>query len=207
MATVFVKDTNALPKREPSDHYPTAVIDVRRGLDFLWDTIAREDPLKERPNSPWAPAVLDPGSGDGVWGRVLREDGYCCPRLITGVEVRQVARPHAYDRWHVGSFLDIRFGADYDLVIGNPPYRDAHLWVERSLEALVPGGYLLFLLRLTFLESQKRATGLFQEYPPLRVGACGRRPSFSGDGRTSPDAYCYVVWRKGWTGETTLTWV
>lgn len=210
MATLWVKDKDTLPKRRESDHYPTAIVDVRRGLDFLWDTIALEDPLKQRPNSQWAPAVLDPGSGSGVWGTTLREDGYCSPRLVTGVEVREVVRPPAYDRWHVANFLTINtacFGESYDLVIGNPPYKNAHLWIEKSLACLKDGGYLLFLLRLTFLESRKRATGLFQEHPPLRIAACGRRPSFSGNGRTSPDAYMYCIWRKGFKGEPTLTWV
>jgi len=208
MATVYVQDADTLPKRRPNDFYPTAEVDVRRGLDFLWDTLACSNPDRGRPNSAWSPTVLDPGAGAGVWGRVLRE--FCCPRLVIGVELRDVARPPEYDQWAVGNFLG-RHGplASYrfDLVIGNPPYRDGEGFCRRSLELLDEGGHLLFLLRLTFLESQKRGEGLFKEHPPLRVGFCKRRPSFSGDGRTSPDAYCYLIWRKGFVGEGTHTWV
>jgi len=208
VSTVYVRNADALPKRDPHDHYETAPIDVRRGLDFLWDTMARDIPDKKRPNPRWAPIVLDPGAGSGNWGRELRD--YCCPQLLIGAELRNVPRPQEYDQWAVGNFLGNLGALDYyqfDLVIGNPAYRDVHLWVERSLDLLKPDGYLLFLLRLTFLESQKRGDGLFAENPPLRIAFCKRRPSFSCDGRTSPDAYCYVCWKKGWKGEGTHTWV
>lgn len=209
-------DVEKLPKRRSHDHYATARIDVVRGLDFLWETVERDSCLSPRTNRRWCPRALDPGAGEGSWGTVLRER--CDPNVVVGFEVRPVARPAAYDEWVIADFLA---GSDptnarlhgYDLVIGNPPYSDAEAFVRRSLGFLKEGGYLLFLLRLTFLESQGRAAGLFKEHPPLRIAFCGRRPSFSPPregrelGPTGPDAYTYIIWRRGFCGEPTCTWV
>lgn len=201
MATVWVEDKEKLPQRRDLDYYPTAIIDAERGLDFLFHTMSLYG------ETPHAPVVLDPGAGDGVWGNVLKRE--CPSAAIYGVELREVRRPEVYTAWAVGDFLAgaALIEPSFDLVIGNPPYKNAEQWIRRSLDVVKEGGYLLFLLRLTFLESQKRASGLFVEHPPLRVAVCGRRPSFSGNGKTSPDAYMYCIWRKGFQGEPTLTWV
>lgn len=95
----------------------------------------------------------------------------------------------------------------YDCVIGNPPYKYAEAFVRLSLEHTVEGGYVVFLLRLAFLEGQERGAGLWKEYPPKQVAVCSQRPSFTGDGKTDATAYAVFVWQKGYSGSTSLTWL
>jgi len=72
---------------------------------------------------------------------------------------------------------------------------------------LEPKGHIFFLLRLAMLESQRRARGLWQEHRPKKVYVLGRRPSFTGNGKTDATAYALYLWQKGWQGETTLDWL
>ena len=200
-----------LPKRHDHDFYKTPSEFASLGLEFLWQQIARLDPFGQVPNAGWAPLVLDPGSGEGVWGTELRK--FCLPRLLVGVELRETARPAAYDRWIVGDFLATALpsqSAGFDLVIGNPPYgrlgeHKAEKFIEHALALLAPGGFLLFLMKLTFLQSKRRAEGLFREHPPFAVAVCKKRPPFTGPGNT--DSYAFMVFRKGYKGETRLEWV
>lgn len=196
MAMIYVKDKDALPNRREFDHYPTDPITTAAGV-----RLAR---LFVEDVAPW---ILDPGAGRGVWGTACRRmwhDAY-----ITGVDIRELPQPDAYNAWIQGDFLTAggtRGGSD--LVIGNPPYIHAEEFCRKALDFLRPGGILLYLLRLTFLESKRRLR-FFREDLPRHVAVLSRRPSFMEDGsrKTSPDAYAFYVWQKGYRGETTLSWI
>ena len=94
----------------------------------------------------------------------------------------------------------------YDLVMGNPPYGKAQDFVQRSLELLAPGGVLVQLLRLSFLEGQKRAAW-WKTTPLERVLVCSKRPSFTTDGGTDACAYGIFYWRQGHVGPWTGGWI
>lgn len=55
-------------------------------------------------------------------------------------------------------------GKNFDIVT-NPPFVKAGAFVEAGMDYLLPGGRLCLLLRLQFLEGQKRKK-LFTKYPP-----------------------------------------
>jgi hypothetical protein len=61
------------------------------------------------------------------------------------------------------------------------------------------------LLRLAFLEGQKRAP-FWKAQPPYSVSVLAKRPSFTGGG-TDSAAYAFFEWRRGFVGETLLRWV
>jgi hypothetical protein len=179
-------------ERHPHDFYATPRPFVEASLDLLPALTPRR--------------ILDPGAGDGMWGMVARErwpDAH-----ILGYEIRDVPWPAAYASWTVG-------GADYlgmvrpnaDLVIGNPPYSLAEAFVRAALHDLFPGGYLVFLLRLSFLETQGRHKGLWKQFPPQIVGVFADRPSFTSNGDTDNVGAVAVVWQQGWTGDTTLRFI
>lgn len=173
---MIITTTKTLRPRDPNDHYPTPLI------------AACLAPYAERFNRPH---ILDIGAGDGAWGRAARAlwpDAH-----ITGAELRAVDPAPEYDHWHTG---DYRTMADslFDLVIGNPPYRDAEDVVRAALGRVYGKGAVIMLLRLAFLEGQARGRGLWREHPPVRVRVLCRRPSFTGDGRTDATAYAVFEW-------------
>lgn len=181
--------TKQLRPRERHDHYPTPSGLCRAALALL--------PADCDPSH-----TLDPGAGTGVWGAAVRERWGAGPE-ITGVELQLSQRPAPYNRWFCMQFfayagLALHRGyARPSLVVGNPPYRWAEAFIRLSLAMLVPGGYLLQLLRLNFLEGQERGEGLWATHGPLTVDTCARRPSFTGNMRTDATAYAVYIWRKG----------
>lgn len=178
--------------RDKFDHYPTP-----EGL-----IVQLFKQLKEAKLNP--KAILDPGAGDGVWGKVAR---FFYPEsYIRAMEIRSVDEletPNAdllswYDAYYDGvDYLEPHEVLDafkYDLIIGNPPYRYAEEFVRRSHELLINDGVIIFLLKLDFLASQKRGRGLWKEFPPAVVSVCSRRPSFTGDRKTYADNYALYIW-------------
>ena len=152
---------------------------------------------------------LDVGSGNGVWGKVFRHFYAIEPSI--GIDINSIP-DGIYTLTIQDDFLNesILTGNDYDLVYGNPPYSLAEEFVRRGIEVVNDGGYVFFLLRLAFLESQRRID-LFKENPPKRVYVLQRRPSFfSANGRTrTTDAtsYAMFLWQKDWIGKSELDWL
>lgn len=190
---MIIQTTKALRPRHPEDYYPTPISTVESALAIL--------------PSGFAPLfILDPGAGDGVWGRgAARRWRYT---EIHGVELRDVDQNGAYDIWYKNTdFRLLNYSCKYDLVMGNPPYKYAEEFIRLSLKHLRDGGYLVFLLRLAFLEGQERGKGLWQRLPPKAVHVCSARPSFTGNGKTDATAYAVFLWEKAWQGIPTLGWL
>jgi hypothetical protein len=185
---------NKEPRHE-HDFYQTPIAHVRAAFDLLPDSISPS-------------AVLDPGAGTGVWGQEARRRW---PYVdICGFEIRSVDRPDGYNLWNSPSdFLEAseKRVKSWGLIVGNPPYNVAEAFIRRSMALLSDGGYLLFLLRLNYLESQTRGYGLWREFPPCRIGVYIQRPSFTGNGNTDPTGYMACLWKKGYQGEPTLRWL
>lgn len=204
MPTIYVKDKDNLPKRREHDFYPTPLEVCREALVQI---LNRE--IFER--------VLDPGAGNGVWGEAYREifdDPIYTGTFyseITGIELRDVEPALGYTYWITDDYLSNEWhrpDTKFDLIMGNPPYSLAKEFILKSLDLLEDSGYLLFLLRLTVLESQDRYENLYSKgLNPKEVWISTRRISFSGNKKSSPDAYCLCLWQKGWRGETTLKWL
>lgn len=194
MTTIYVSDSakKKFPKRRDFDFYPTPLHVAVDALSFL-------------PTELEATRILDPGAGTGIWGRAARR---LYPYAhIMGYEVRtETEKPNAYDVWRHEDFLLSPPFEHSNLVIGNPPYEYAEQFVRGGLDNLLSGGYLIFLLRLNFLESQARVKTLYRDYPPQTVIVRASRVSFTGDGQSNATAYAYFIWQKGWKGETVLKW-
>lgn len=106
-----------------------------------------------------------------------------------------------YNRLPIGSaWGEIREGVDYlqttypkvDFVITNPPYSLAQEFVDK---ALTEAPVVIMLLRLGFLESNKRKEWL-NENKPTSLIVLSKRPSFTGDGKTDGSGYAWFVWDK-----------
>jgi hypothetical protein len=82
----------------------------------------------------------------------------------------------------------------FDVIITNPPFNKALEFIKKSLED--SRGYVIMLLRLSFLESKSRY-GFFQNNMPTYIYVHHKRISFTDDGKTDSAAYAHFVWEKG----------
>lgn len=94
----------------------------------------------------------------------------------------------------------------YDLIMMNPPYGGMALkFIEHGRLHLKPDGVLLALVKITFLCGQDRARNFWPQYKPRSVHTLGKRPSFSGDGKTGVgEEYMLVTWGKESADSTQL---
>ena len=80
-----------------------------------------------------------------------------------------------------------------DLIIGNPPFSEAQKFMSHALPRCKT---LMYLLPLNFLASKKRYLGVFSKTPPDTLFVLTKRPSFSGDGKTSAQDYGWFIWQQ-----------
>lgn len=202
---MIIQTAKALAERNHADFYPTdprvAAAQVRL-LPFSGDS---------------SPFILDPGAGEGVYGQAAR--ARYPGAVIAGTDMRPLSRPAGYDYWQTGGhdFTRTRPTRVFDAVIGNPPFgKDAldrrdELIVERfiriGMSLLVPGGVLIYLLRLAYLASQARGSGLFRQMPPKQVVVLSKRPSFIESGKTDSTDYAFFCFEEGFTGKSALDWI
>lgn len=141
--------------------------------------------------------VLEPSSGTGNFVRAVKETsdytGLVSCDIRPEVPMRGTGRG---DLHCTGDFLSMAVsdlgGAYFDTILGNPPYAHAEAFIRHALPMLMPWGRLGFLLRLSFLESQRRAE-FWREFPCEAVYVLSERPSFT-DGGTDSAAYAWFVW-------------
>jgi len=168
-------------KRRALDDYPTP--------DWAIDAIL-----------PWVPltgAILEPACGSGaILSRIVARG--ISPLTMAGIEIdparafeahRTGARIANHDALEDGHNLF----ASSDLIITNPPFRQAEAFCRRSLTLVRPGGCVAMLLRLAFLESAQRYE-FHREFPVTALHVFSSRPSFTGDGKSDSAAYAWFVW-------------
>lgn len=175
----------ATEEREQHDFYAT-------------DPLAVELLLQEEK---FSPKIWECACGAGHISRVLEQHGY------------EVLSTDLYDRGfgEVGvDFLDSNINFDGDIV-SDPPYSEAEKFVRKALETVQTGGKVAMLLRLLFLEGQKRKK-LFEEYPPNVVYVFAKRVRCAKGGdferyTNSMQAFAWFVWEKGYVGDTVIRWI
>lgn len=190
--------------RQRDDHYrtPDDVVDALLGVVHLSDG-----------------PICDPGCGEGaildrILGMTTGEHGG--PDLF-GIEV-DPARASVAGESHTviqGDFLTMEAKTlpDANAVVMNPPFSLAREFVDASIRLVTsrdltgrrvwePGGHVAGLLRLAFLESQKRREWWWRN--PADVYVLPKRPSFTGDGKTDSCAYAWFVWGPGPRGRITV---
>jgi hypothetical protein len=102
-------------------------------------------------------------------------------------------------------FFDVKPKERYDMVVTNPPYKEAERFIKHALKMVPDGGLVIMLLRVNFFGGQKRAEWLI-ENPPLECHITVRRPRFRGKG-TDACEYGWFVWRKGHKPNFTKTYL
>jgi len=178
-------------ERSPRDFYETPIELAIKAMDRLY----------EDENLPIDLRGLDAGCGNGIWG--VASTILPVNKVIDGIdiELQDIVTCAFYSSVITGNFLEYKSDYAYDIVFGNPPYSLAEEFIRHSFTLLKEGGYIYFLLRLSFLEGIDRGKYLFKNYPPKRVYVCSRRPSFFSTGNrhtTDTLAYAMFLWQEGY---------
>lgn len=96
-------------------------------------------------------------------------------------------------------------------ILTNPPYKYAKEFVEKGLELVDKGQYVIMFLKIQFLEGQARLK-LFKQYPPKYVYVNSARQNCYINGDMSKKmsnavCYCWYIWEKGYMGEPIIRWI
>jgi hypothetical protein len=190
---MIIYSSKQLQPRRERDYYPTP-IELATEAVRVYKSIFPQ-PVKK---------ILDPGAGDGVWGRAAYP--FYPTATYTGVEINpenKIIFP--YMDWWIHDFLTFESNMKYNLILGNPPYKHIEKFIEKSYSLLADGGHILFLLRLAFLEGQQRHASFYtKELRPKRVFVSTRRISFRGDRKSDSTAYAMFLWEKDYKLPVTL---
>lgn len=154
----------------------------------------------------FSPCVWECACGEGHISEVLIKHGYdvLSTDLINRGYINQQATLNFLDN-------DITNKNEYDIVT-NPPYKHAAEFVERALEISREGTKIAMLLKIQFLESERRGK-LFDENPPKRIWVARRRlnTARNGDfekfGSGSAMLLAWFIWEKGFKGKPTIDWI
>jgi hypothetical protein len=104
-------------------------------------------------------------------------------------------------------FLATEIRPSADAIVTNPPYRLGQVFVERALELKVP--LVIMLLRLAFLESERRArilerSGLARIHVFRNRLPMMHRRGWDGPKASSAIPFAWFVWERGYHGPTTI---
>lgn len=99
----------------------------------------------------------------------------------------------------------------YGDILTNPPYKYAQEFVEKAMETTRAGAYIIFFLKIQFLESKARKE-LFKKYPPKYIYVNSERQLCAMNGefekyKATAICYCWFIWEKGFTGEPIIRWI
>ena len=172
--------------RREKDFYPTP----RWVVDVLLDN------YQLKPG--W---ILEPCAGSGVICKALREhDGW--DGSLYAVEIREEEREtlrEYCDDVLIGDFLHTGINDfEYPMpctpgtIITNPPFSIAQNIIEHCFELANERTEIIMLLRLGWLETQKRQN-FWRKHPNISLITLMERPSFTGDG-TDFAAYGWFIW-------------
>ena len=134
--------------------------------------------------------ILEPACGRGAISKVLRSAGH------TVFENDIVDYGQGQDS--VQDFLNFKpaWANEIDAVVTNPPNLLAQHFVRHAL-TLCPRVFML--LRLTFLESERRRDVLDEVFRDrLRMMD---RDGWAGNRVSNPTAFAWFVWERGYTGK------
>lgn len=95
-------------------------------------------------------------------------------------------------------------------ILTNPPFNLSQEFISHALSLINTGNKVIMLLRLSFLESQKRKQ-FFENTPLKYVYVASERVQCYKNGDTtikgtSAVAYAWYVWEKGFEGEPIIRW-
>ena len=152
---------------------------------------------------PFAPVIWEPACGEGHISKVLAAHGY--EVISTDLIYRGFGEPEPMD------FLTETFPDFEGDIITNPPYGIALDFIQRALDSVQIGRKVTMLLKIQFLEGQRRKE-FFTNNPPKTIYVsrsrirCALNGNFDGFKNGSTICYAWYVWEKGFTGDPVIKW-
>ena len=160
--------------------------------------------------------LIDAGAGDGRIGKTVREKIHGHTSELLGVEIDPKQRGgYSFSGWVQESFaswIDDFEENDPCVIVSNPPFSQAESFVFSAVASIKRSGIgvAVFLLRMNWLSSKRRAAWLNANHPS-RITVLAPRPSFrvtesiGKDGKkrkSTTDAceYAWVWWGAGELG-------
>lgn len=192
--------------RSRNDFYPTP--------DWLTEAILPYLPISD--DADRNVRILEPAAGNGALLKVLLKRWPNAQYRTIDIEYMRDPRTPAIPNIEhtLGDFLTVEPEANCDVIITNPPLssssnRYVKEFIERSfLWRRNENSWVVMLLRLSFLGSQKRGKWLREHLPAIFVTP--RRPPFAlnKNGQMGTNdrhtEYAWFVWGKGAAGLTIL---
>lgn len=180
-------------EREENDYYATPAVAVEELLKI------------EKFNND---ILLEPAIGGGHIAKLFENK-----KQIIGYDIIDRGYPNTI----IKDFCKVKkeeLPEHYD-IITNPPYGRKTLlpFVTHCLDISPKDTKIAMLLKLQFLESEKRYLNIFRVYPPNRVHIFVKRISCykNGDFSIKDDSaicYCWYVWDKNESAKTTtVDWI
>jgi hypothetical protein len=149
---------------------------------------------------PLPPRILEPACGRGAISKVLRGAGH-------SVFENDIV-DYGQGQDSVQDFLHFKptQAGEIDAVVTNPPYRLAQQFVRHAL-ILCPRVFML--LRLTFLESERRrhvldGAGLIRIHVFRNRLPMMHRDGWAGNRASNAVAFAWYVWERDYTGKAEL---
>lgn len=99
-------------------------------------------------------------------------------------------------------------------IVTNPPYKYAQEFIEKALSSIDDRHKVCMFLKVSFLEGKRRKR-MFLEHPPKVIYVSSSRLNCAANGNfdamketgSSPIAYAWYVWEKGYKGDTIIKWI
>lgn len=183
-----MSSTNRGSAREKhvSDYYVTPIDEI---INFINEFNRYEDILKKDIY------ILDPCAGGDdkypmSYPEALRQTGINLDNITT-VDIRKDSLADIRE-----DYLEIESPGDFDVIITNPPFNISRDIIEKALNDVKDGGFVIMLLRLNYFGSKARKD-LWDKQMPKYTFVHHRRMSFTDDGKTDSIEYCHMVWQKG----------
>lgn len=190
---------NSAFKREDHDFYATDPYVIDRSIDFFNAVGVTQESC-----------IWEPACGQGHLSKRLTELGYT-----------NVYSTDLIDRGYGEQVDFLQSGMHGDVIITNPPFKLASAFVRHAHEIQRDGGFSLFLLKIQFLETEKRIS-LFRECGLKYIGIMANRiccamngefdkyykqDAVTGAYKGSTQCYAWFVFQKGYDGSAELRWI
>lgn len=181
-----MSSTNRNANRNNNDYYITP----KEHIELFWHRWLVDHPMFDRQNA----KVLDPSAGgcddhpDMPYPTILQ------PTLDYPIYTMDIRKDSpAID---TVNYLHSNLAWKPDLIIANPPFSLSMEFINKAIYDIKFDGYVIMLLRLNFLGSQKRF-GFLENNMPVEIYVHSKRMGFiPNSSKTDSIEYAHFVWQK-----------